>query len=119
MGLTATLAGYTHGAQWLECLIQVIEENYSYLTRELQKRAPDVIVTPLEGTYLALIDLRRCMAVEDVHDFILKDCKLAVDYGEQFGEHFKGFVRLNLATDPMLVKQAVQNIVTQLAKRKG
>ncbi|HBP23999.1 MAG TPA: hypothetical protein DD632_00595 [Oribacterium sp.] len=57
------------------------------------------------------------MPKEEVHDFILKDCKIAVDYGEQFGENFKGFVRLNLATDPKLVEAAVSNIVTELQKR--
>ena len=40
-----------------------------------------------------------------------------MDYGEQFGENFMGFVRLNLATDPALVHQAVSNIVEQLAKK--
>ena len=118
MGQTATIAGYTKGGEWLDALIGVIESNYTYLKNELHEKAPDVLVTPLEGTYLALIDLRRYMPAEEVHDFILRDCKLAVDYGEQFGEHFKGFVRLNLATDPALVKQAVYNITSQLA-RKG
>ena len=72
---------------------------------------------PLEGTYLALLDLRQCMAAEAVRDFVLKDCRLAMDYGEQFGENFKGFIRLNLATDTALVKKAVDNILAGLEKR--
>lgn len=42
-----------------------------------------------------------------------------MDYGEQFGEHFEGFVRLNLATVPALVNKAVNNIITELDKRKS
>lgn len=119
MGQTATMAGYAQGGEWLKALIGVIESNYTYLKDKLHEKEPDVLVTPLEGTYLAFIDLRRCMPAEEVHDFILKDCKLAVDYGEQFGEHFKGFVRLNLATDPALVNQAVSNIITLLDRKNN
>lgn len=117
MGLVATEAGYTQGKEWLESLIHVIEDNYTYMKNELAAKAPKVKVVPLEGTYLAMLDLRPCMAKEEVKDFILHDCKIAVDYGEQFGENFMGFVRLNLATDPALVHQAVANIVEQLSKK--
>ena len=117
MGLVATEAGYTQGKEWLDSLIHVIEDNYTYMKNELAEKAPKVKVVPLEGTYLAMLDLRPCMAKEAVHDFILKDCGIAVDYGEQFGDNFMGFVRLNLATDPALVHQAVSNIIEQLAKR--
>lgn len=117
LGLIATEAGYRQGEEWLKTLVGVIEDNYNYMKKELAEKAPKVKVVPLEGTYLAMLDLRDCMPKEDVHDFILKDCKIAVDYGEQFGENFKGFVRLNLATDPKLVEAAVSNIVTELQKR--
>lgn len=117
MGLVATEAGYTQGEEWLNSLIHVIEDNYTYMKNELAAKAPKVKVVPLEGTYLAMLDLRPCMEKEAVHDFILRDCKIAVDYGEQFGENFMGFVRLNLATDPALVHQAVSNIIEQLAKK--
>ena len=86
------------------------------MKRELNARAPKITVCPLEGTYLALLDLRQCMDKKEVKYFILKDCRLAVDYGEQFGEHFEGFVRLNLAPDPALVERAVSNIITALGK---
>jgi cystathionine beta-lyase len=38
---------------------------------------------------------------------------MGVDYGEWFDpdENYKGFIRMNLATDPQLVKQAVDNMV--------
>ncbi|MEY8353470.1 hypothetical protein AALB39_08950 [Lachnospiraceae bacterium 54-53] len=43
-------------------------------------------------------------------------CHLAADYGECFGKHFDGFIRLNLATDPRYVKEAVQNIIAQAGR---
>lgn len=119
LGLEAAWAGYTYGEDWLSGLLAVIRDNYEYMKQELHARAPDVIVCPLEGTYLAMLDLRRCMDAGKVKDFILKDCRLAVDYGEQFGANFEGFVRLNLATDPELVHKAVYRIITELEKRNA
>ncbi|MPN33921.1 hypothetical protein SDC9_181413 [bioreactor metagenome] len=77
---------------------------------------PDITVCSLEGTYLILLDMRKCIKPELVRDFIQNKCHLAVDYGEWFGENFKGFVRLNLATNPAYVKEAVQRIVTEIGK---
>lgn len=116
MGLVATQAGYTYGGEWLGHVLDVIRDNYAYLKQELNNRAPKIIVCPLEGTYLAFLDMRDCMEAGKVKEFILKKCHLAVDYGEQFGDNFEGFVRLNLATDPAFVKQAVENIITELEK---
>lgn len=114
MGLTATMAGYTYGAEWLSMVLAVIRGNYTYLQRELALAAPKIIVCPLEGTYLAFLDLRRVMPANEAAEFALHKCHLAVDYGEQFGENFRGFIRLNLATDPKLVQQAVYNIIAAL-----
>ena len=46
-------------------------------------------------------------------DFAQDKCRLAVDYGEWFGEEYKGFIRLNLATDPQIVKNVVDKIVEE------
>lgn len=45
---------------------------------------------------------------------IINKYKIAADFGEQFGNGYEGFVRLNLATDPQNVKKAANSIVEQL-----
>ena len=71
-------------------------------------------LTSLEGTYLLFIDLREYVALEDIHSFVQDKCKLAVDYGEWFGDSWQGFIRLNLATHPDIVNQAVSNLAREL-----
>jgi cystathionine beta-lyase len=68
----------------------------------------------MEGTYLVLMDLRNYIKPEDAKEFIQGKCRLAVDYGEWFGENWAGFIRLNMATDPAIVKQAMANIKENL-----
>lgn len=44
--------------------------------------------------------------------------RLAVDYGEWFGVGYEGFIRMNLATDPVFVKQAAETIIREAKKLK-
>lgn len=116
LAMEAVQAAYTYGNEWLDALLTVIRDNLTYLKERLQKEAPEIVVTDLEGTYLVMLDLRKYIGTENVSDFVVNQCRLAVDYGEQFGDNYKGFIRLNLATDPELVKQAVDNLVTAIQK---
>lgn len=111
MGMTATQAGYEHGGEWLENVLEVIQDNYRYLKEELGKHLPEVTVCELEGSYLVLLDLRKLIGAGSAQEFVQKKCRLAVDYGEWFGESFAGFIRLNLATDPAFVRTAVENLI--------
>ena len=114
MGMVATKAGYTYGGEWLGQVLDVIWDNYRYLKEELNKRLPGMTVCALEGTYLVMIDLRSYVNPEQTLDFVQKHCRLAVDYGEWFGQAYKGFIRLNLATDPVYIKQAVERIAKEI-----
>ena len=86
------------------------------------------MVCDLVGTYLPMLDLRNIIDVEhptrepvvlngkapvnyDVYDFVQVKCRLAVDYGEWFGEKYSGLFRLNLATTPETIKTVVDHIV--------
>lgn len=111
LGMLTTMEGYLHGSEWLDSLLDVVRDNYQYLVAELNEKVPQVVVPPLEGTYLLLLDIREVLGDRDTKTFIQDDCHLAVDYGEWFGENFVGFVRLNLATEPRYVHQAVANII--------
>lgn len=114
MGLTAAQAAYTQGEDWLEGALSVMRENYEYVCKTLKEGAPKIVVTPLEGTYLMWLDMRAYLDPDSVKDFTQNKCRLAVDYGEWFGSQCKGFIRLNLATEPKYVKAAIENIIKNI-----
>ena len=95
-------------------MLSTVRHNYKMLKTTLQEALPDVTVCTLEGTYLVMVDLRSCVPPAAIHTFIQDRCRLAVDYGEWFGEGYQGFVRLNLATDPALIKEAASRIIQAL-----
>jgi cystathionine beta-lyase len=114
LGLTAAEAAYNNGEEWLDGLLGVIRENYNYLKDRLNREAPKIIITPLEGTYLAWLDMRGYINFNDTRNFVQEKCKLAVDYGEWFGKNCKGFIRLNMATTPEIVEKVVDNLINNI-----
>lgn len=113
-GYIAAEAAYTNGRPWLEEVKELIYSNFIYMKETLEAARPGIKVSPLEGTYLAWIDLGSYVKSEDLHDFMQKKCGLALDYGEWFGgDRFGTFVRMNLATSRESVEYAVKTLVAQ------
>jgi cystathionine beta-lyase len=116
LGLTAAEAAYRHGQEWLDGLLGVIKHNYEHVKQHLQEKAPEIIISPLEGTYLIWLDMRNVIEEGKTKEFIQDRCRIAVDFGEWFGLEGKGFIRLNMATEPRFVELAVENILSNLRK---
>ena len=118
LGMLATQVAYEKGSEWLENVKEIIEDNFNYLKTELNKHIPEITIINLEGTYLVFLDLRKIISIDKVKEFIQDKCNLAIDFGEWFGASFKGFIRINLATDPEIVKKAVESIIFEYKKLK-
>ena len=107
-------AAYTHpeAEAWLVDVLAVIRENYEYLCRELRTALPHIRISPMDGTYLAWIDLDAYVKAEKMHDLFENKCRIAPSFGEWFGgEDYATFVRLNLATSLENIKTATHNII--------
>ncbi len=116
-GYIATEAAFTHGRPWLDELKSIIYGNYLYLKDTFAKEAPNVIVSPLEGTYLTWIDMGAYLNADELKDFMQKKCRLAFDYGDWFGsKNADTFIRMNVATSRENVEEAVSRIITELKK---
>lgn len=111
-GYIAAEAAYAGGEEWWISVRERIYGNYLYLKETLEEQLPNAVVSPLEGTYLAWVDLRKCAEASEVEKIVLEKCKLAVDFGDWFGgEKFAGFIRVNLATSLENVEIAAKALV--------
>lgn len=113
-GYIAAEAAYAHGEEWLEGVLEVIERNYRYLRDTLKKELPEAVVSPLEGTYLAWVDLKKVVK-GDLKAFVQDRCRMAVNFGAWFYPEGTapddGHIRVNLATSGDNVEKAVQNLI--------
>ncbi|MEG1715286.1 MAG: MalY/PatB family protein [Lachnospiraceae bacterium] len=115
LGYIAIQAAYNYGQPWLDELKDVIYSNYLFVKETFQQALPNIILSPLEGTYLLWIDFHAYIAPEDMKTFIQGTCKLALDYGDWFGgDRFAAFARMNLATSRKNVALAVEIIIANL-----
>lgn len=114
-GYIAAEAAYTNGRPWLLEVKELIYSNFLYMKETLESARPELRISPLEGTYLAWIDLGAYVKPSELRDFMQKKCGLALDYGDWFGgERFGTFVRMNLATSRESVEYAVNALISQL-----
>jgi cysteine-S-conjugate beta-lyase len=110
LGVVGALAAYGHGGPWLEELLQRLDGNRALFGGLVEDRLPGVRQWPLEGTYLAWLDV-RALGHDDPAGLALREGRVLVNDGARFGPGGKGHVRVNLATSP----ERVERIVRQLA----
>lgn len=117
-GYVAAEAAYLGGREWFEEVKEIIYGNYLFVKDTFAKELQELVVSPLEGTYLCWLDMKAYVKPEEMKDFMQKKCRLALDYGDWFGgERFASFVRMNLATSRDNVEKAVNAMIAECKKR--
>ncbi|MCT8977778.1 pyridoxal phosphate-dependent aminotransferase [Clostridium sp. CX1] len=110
-GIIACEAAYNYGEQWLEELIEYLEDNKRFLNDFIKERIPKLKVVNTEGTYLVWIDCRKLgMTEEQLKLFMLTKAKVAFDEGFIFGQGGEGFERINIACPRTILKEALEKI---------
>lgn len=111
LGVIAHAAGLRHGTDWLDALLAGLDENRQLLTKLLGQHLPDVRHRPQEGTFLAWLDC-RALGFDDPAAAFLERGRVALIPGPAFGSGGEGFVRLNTATSPEILEEAVRRMAS-------
>ena len=90
---------------------ETVQYNYNLLLETLAEKVPEIKVYPLEGTYLAFVNLEKVLNGKITKEFIQDECGLAIDFGHWFGKGYNKYIRINLATSPDNVKEAIDRII--------
>lgn len=110
-GYIAVQNAYEGGSDWLNGVLSIIEENYAYAKDFITRELPEATVFELQGTYLMWINLKPYLQDKDVVQTLQEKCHIAIDYGDWFGgEEWKYYIRVNLATKPENIVQAMENL---------
>jgi cystathionine beta-lyase len=70
----------------------------------------------MEGTYLAWLNCRKTGIPGNPFEFFLKEAKVALNDGEEFGKGGEGFVRLNFACPRKILEEALEKLRKALEK---
>ena len=109
-GVLASEIAFTEGLAWLEELMAGLDHNRMRLAARLAEELPEIGYRPPDATYLTWLDMRALDLGDDPAQAILERGRLALYSGLAFGEPGRGFVRMNIATHPELIDEAVRRI---------
>ncbi|MBF8983888.1 pyridoxal phosphate-dependent aminotransferase [Lutibacter sp. B2] len=110
-GIVATQAAYNHGEEWLEQVIEYIEDNMSYIDEFLKDKLTKVKMIKSEGTYLAWLDFSDLgLSKDELWDIIVKKAKVGLDDGSIFGEEGIGFQRINVGCPRSILEECMNRI---------
>lgn len=111
-GVIALQKAYNECEPWLMEMTQYVWQNYQTLCDFLHHHLPQLHVSPLEGTYLAWIDIRDTgMSSDEFTDMLLREAKVMLSSGTTYSERDgEGYVRMNLACPRRRLEEALTRI---------
>lgn len=111
LGYVAALAAYRDGGEWLSALLHYLRGNRDLAIHSLSAM-PGLLVTAVEATYLAWIDMRNTGLPEPGKFF--EQAGVGLSEGGDFGS--PGFLRLNFGCPRALLQKALQRMERALEK---
>ncbi len=112
--ITALIAAYEHGEEWLAQLNDYIDSNLEYLDRFFKERMPEVNYRIPEGTYIAWVHFGGYgLSSAEVHDRIYQKANVVLSDGETFGPEGAGFQRICVPSPRSILQEALERIAAE------
>lgn len=106
LGAWAAVAAYRDSKQWLDDLMVSLDHNRKLIAELLAEHLPKAKYEIPDSTYLAWIDL-RAYEIDNPAELLLDKARVALNNGADFGPAGVGYVRLNFATSPEIITEAI------------
>lgn len=128
LGVIAHAEAFRSGHDWLDALLQGLDQNRTLLGDLVTERLPLVKYQWPQGTYLAWLDCRELGLPEKAADglavvadlsgparWFLDHARVALSSGHVFGTGGAGHVRLNFATSQAILTETISRMGRALA----
>jgi cystathionine beta-lyase len=112
VGVIAHVAALREGGAWLDGVLDGLDSNRRLLGELLAQRLPAVAYRVPAGTYLAWLDCRALGLSDDPAAVFLERGRVALNSGPRFGTGGAGHVRVNFATSPEILVEAVARMAS-------
>jgi cystathionine beta-lyase len=114
-GMKTTLACWRDGDEWLAAVLDRLTSNRNLLSDLFDEHIPEIVFRKPQATYLGWID---CTALDlggaQPSKFFLEHARLALNDGNEFGVQGKGHCRMNFATGPEIITEAVERMAAAI-----
>lgn len=114
LGVLAQAAALRDGDAWLEALLDGLDSNRRLLAELLAEHLPQVGYRVPQATYLAWLDCRALGLGTDPAAVFRERGRVALSPGPSFGTGGEGHARLNFATSPAVLAEAVERMASAI-----
>jgi len=114
LGVLAQAAALRDGDAWLEALLGGLDSNRRLLAELLAEHLPQVGYRVPQATYLAWLDCRALGLGTDPAAVFRERGRVALSPGPDFGTGGQGHARLNFATSPAVLAEAVERMASAI-----
>ncbi|MBV9941668.1 MAG: aminotransferase class I/II-fold pyridoxal phosphate-dependent enzyme [Solirubrobacterales bacterium] len=110
LGTIAAEVAFTAGDTWLEAVVGQLQLNRTQLAADLAAHLPQVDWIPPQATYLAWVNCTPLGLGDEPASAFLAHGRVALGRGLDYGQAGAGYVRLNFATSPTHLRDAVRRM---------
>ena len=112
--ISALIAAYNHGEEWLAQANDYIDGNLHFLAQFLKEQMPEVRFRIPEGTYIGWLDFRGYgLSSAEVHRRIYQEANVVLEDGEMFGPEGAGYQRICTPSPRSILATAMERIAAQ------
>jgi cystathionine beta-lyase len=114
LGAFATVAAFEKGEAWLDEALDILDQNRKLIANLISSRVPAIGYHLPQASYLAWLDMSKLNLGEDPGLALIERAKVAFNSGHIYGPLGKDYVRLNFATSPAIITEAIERIARVL-----
>ncbi len=115
--VVANEAAFRDGEEWLEQVVEYIQNNIIFTKNYLDTHLPKVKSYIPEATYFMWLDFSEFnMSDEEIERILLYDAKVALNECKPYDNELSGYFRINLATSKFVVEECLVRIVKAFEK---
>ena len=108
--IPAAIAAWNEGDEWVDQLRERIDANLRIAVARLREELPLARVVDPDGTYLVWVDARSYLPSATLLAEAVARSRVAVSPGEDFGEQYEGFFRINVALPERDLERALERL---------
>jgi cystathionine beta-lyase len=107
LGAFASVAAFREGEPWLDKLMAQLDHNRKLVDQLLKEKMPLAVSHIPHCSYLSWIDFSAYKLEAEPSVHFLEKAKVAFQPGIRFGEQWAQCLRLNFATSPEIIEEAI------------
>lgn len=114
----ATIAAFRHGEEYRQQMLAYIEENIRFVEDFCREHIPGIRPLRPQASFLVWLNCRDLhLNHEQLLDLFIDKAHLALNDGEMFGPGGEGFMRLNVASPRVIIRQALEQLAEAVEKQ--